>query len=52
MKDMLAEKLSKYESGIVNLASLDSNGTHQICYYNENKVISYFDLYGNINLLS
>lgn len=48
MRDMLPEKVNKYECGIVNLGSFDTNGTHWVCYYKNNKKIFYFDSYGNL----
>ena len=43
MRDKLPKKKSKLvESGIVNLASNNSQGTHWVCYYGNN----YFDSFG------
>ena len=48
MKDMLPEKVNKNECGIVNLGSFDTNGTHWVIYYKNDKIKYYFDSYGKM----
>lgn len=48
MRDTLPEKVKKYECGIINLDSIDGNGTHWLCYYKKHNLKFYFDSYGNI----
>lgn len=48
MKDMLPNKVNKYECGIVNLGSFNANRTHWVCYYKKGKVNYYFDTFGNL----
>jgi len=47
-RDMLPNKIRKYECGIVNLDTVGGKGTHWVCYFNspEEKYVEYFDSYG------
>ena len=48
MRDTLPKNVNKFECGIVNLDSINGNGTHWICYYKKDKKKYYFDSYGNV----
>ncbi len=46
MRDTLPYKIKEKECGIVNLDSIENDGTHWVCYYkNRNKKL-YFDSFG------
>lgn len=50
MRNTLPNKVNKIdECGIVNLDSLNGDGTHWVCYYKKDKNKYYFDSYGNAN---
>lgn len=38
----------KYECGIVNLDTSENSGTHWVAYKKINKVVKYFDSFGNL----
>lgn len=38
MEGMFLGKVNKYEYGIVNLGSFDTNRTHSVFYYKNNKI--------------
>ena len=48
MKDALPGKIWKNETGIVNLENSEGPGTHWICYKKLDRIIYYFDSYGNM----
>lgn len=46
MRDTLPHKIKEKECGVVNLDSIENDGTHWVCYYkNRNKKL-YFDSFG------
>lgn len=45
---MLPEKPNQTESGIINLDSILSSGTHWTCYFKNNNSAVYFDSYGDV----
>ena len=46
MRDTLPNKINKIECGIVNLDSIENQGTHWVCYYKNNDESFYFDSFG------
>ncbi len=48
MRDTLPHTPWKTERGIINLDTKDSGGTHWIAYYKRNRVVKYFDSFGDL----
>ena len=48
MRDSLPSRPKKYESAIVNLDDSSGEGTHWVCYRKIDKVVYYFDSFGNL----
>jgi len=46
MRDTLPNKIKNKECGVVNLDSMDGNGTHWVAYYKNNNNRIYFDSFG------
>lgn len=46
MRDTLPTKPLEYESGIVNLDSVENSGTHWVCYFKNKNEKFYFDSFG------
>ena len=48
-RDQLPEEIRKKECGIINLDSIEGQGTHWVCYRNIDKqMVEYFDPFGLI----
>ena len=48
-RDQLPDKIRKKECGIINLDSIEGQGTHWVCYRNIDKqMVEYFDPFGLI----
>lgn len=48
MRDTLLERPKKQECAIINLDSIDGDGTHWVAYFKYLNDIYYFDSYGNL----
>lgn len=48
MRDTLPSHPKNVEKIILNLDSNDGNGTHWVCFIKENKVVQYYDSFGNL----
>lgn len=48
MRNKLPKKIKKHESGIINLDDHLGKGTHWTAYVKNNKIINYFDSFGNL----
>ncbi len=46
MRDTLPQKIKEKECGIVNLDSVENEGTHWVCYYKNRNNKYYFDSFG------
>jgi hypothetical protein len=46
MRDTLPNKIKNKECGIVNLDSVENEGTHWVCYYKNKNEKYYFDSFG------
>ncbi|KAG8284222.1 hypothetical protein J6590_108358 [Homalodisca vitripennis] len=49
MRQLLPDKPTNIERGIVNLGDLSSGGTHWTCYVKRGEKKLYFDSYGDVN---
>jgi hypothetical protein len=48
MRDTLPKYPRRVEKVILNLDSIDGNGTHWVCYIKNNRDVNYFDSFGNL----
>lgn len=48
MRNTLPKKPKKVEKGIINLDSMEGDGTHWVCYSKKNNVVQYYDSFGNL----
>jgi len=48
MRDTLPRRPLKYEKAIINLDSLEGDGTHWVCYSKMNNLVQYYDSFGNL----
>lgn len=48
MRDTLPKKPHINESAVINLDSELGRGTHWVCYKKRNKMVFYFDSFGNL----
>lgn len=48
MRDDLPNKISDKETAVVNLDSVEGDGTHWVCYSKNGKTVIYFDSFGNL----
>ena len=51
MRDTLPNRPFVNESAIVNLDSVENEGSHWVCYKKRGKNIKYFDSFGNLKPL-
>lgn len=48
MRDALPTTSQKRECGIINLDESDGRGTHWVAYFKHDKIVNYFDSFGNL----
>lgn len=48
MRDTLPKRALNIESGVVNLDSVKSDGTHWVAYKKKRNIVNYFDSFGNL----
>lgn len=48
MRNKLPKKIKTFENGIINIDDKKGVGTHWTAYAKKNKLIYYFDSYGNL----
>lgn len=48
MRDTLPNKPRLYESAIINLDSIQGEGTHWVCYKKRGNNVLYYDSFGNL----
>jgi hypothetical protein len=48
MRDTLPRKPRKIEKGIINLDTIEGDGTHWVCYSKNKNLVQYYDSFGNL----
>lgn len=48
MRDQLPKTPWRKECGVINLDSNSGPGTHWVAYFKANKIVEYFDSFGNL----
>jgi hypothetical protein len=49
MRDALPRKPKKLETAIINLDSVEGDGTHWVCYSKNDNLVQYYDSFGNLS---